>query len=173
MNNKRCQSGTLPQSALRRGVIAGSVVLLGACSSVTGARFSEGELRIEPTATSVAFTRSETRIGFTVPITITNHSSTTIYLADSPCAFAFERSAGGNWIRITNRIVCTMDRRPPFAIQPGQSRNVDARLFPDPDSVTGGQYRVVLPLSVQVNGNFRKVSEEFSASLPFTVMASP
>lgn len=167
------QNERRPKVMVLRSINAGLLMLLGACSSSIGPRIADGSIRIQPTASHVAFRPSGTLVGFTVPLSVTNNSHTTVYLVGSGCGINAERYIDGVWRPLPNRGACALVLNPPFPLQQGESLDLNAGIVTDASSAGPGQYRVVLPLALEVDGRFVLLAEDLRASSPFTVMNPP
>jgi hypothetical protein len=161
-----------------RFVPACAATLLAISAACTNANEPRGSIRIEPASATVPLGPMPATSGFVVPVTITNTTNETIYR--SGCGgYSVEQSilAGAEgprlWVHVWSPICSLPAEIPPIPIAPGESVTitVDTRGSGlGRSTVWEGQYRVKVGLAAQLFGEFYLLSEEQSASTPFSVV---
>ena len=154
---------------LRLAVCSVGLCVLAGCDNPTGPRVDTRAIRIEPTQSSVALRQVGAETVFTVPYSITNNSNNTVYLTISGCADYAERLVAGFWQPLVNRIFCPAVLLPPRPILPGESLTGSTIIITDADSGGPGQYRIVLPIGLEVDGKILLLRRDLRASLAFLV----
>jgi hypothetical protein len=175
---------------LSRTAIAGSMLLAAACTDSTG---PADRVRIVPVTPTVTLQTTPQGQVLSTSVTLTNNSAYRV--AWSYCGVSLEKAGmpalppgKSDWQTVWRRICYLLDAAAsqsgtaspaiPFdaqILQPGESVTVPVSAIvgqPPYPNFTGetGQYRVRIPLSIQLLGTYRDIAPERSVSDPFTLL---
>lgn len=164
------------RNSTSRFIHACAATLLAVGAACSNSNEPRGSIRIEPASATVSLGPMPATSGFLVPVTITNTTSETIYRTD--CGYSVEQSIlqGDEGPRLWAQVwspICALPEVSLIPLAPGESVTiaVDTRGSGlGRSTVWEGQYRVRFGLAAQLFGEFYLLSDEQSASTPFSVV---